>query len=365
MCFTGHNNNLPAYRFACVTALVCLFLSFAGCNRGVIQATNLPSKYVAPSYPSANQIDLSQLSNDASDSERVTGGDLLSVTISTGMEEKPELKQVRVNESGQVNVPIVGPVQVAGLTLDEAENLIREESIRRRKFVNPVVTVTLGKRLMRQVAVFGAVSSPGTYGIPANKCDLAAAISAAGGLTEDADTTVEIRKPKPPESQFQTVGYQHPDSQQSDASNRSGESIAIDLTRPEDNGQEQFDLMDGSIVMVKEKKPRSVFVTGMVRSPKQVEIPNNSDLRLLDAITLAGGRSTPFAQKIKVIRTLDSQAVPIYIMSSYSEAKEDGKANLRLAAGDVVSMEETPGLLFFDAIRSVVNFGIGASVPLY
>jgi polysaccharide export outer membrane protein len=218
---------------------------------------------------------------------------------------------------------------------------------------------------MRQVAVFGAVSTPGTYEIPANKCDLAAAISAAGGLTKDADTTVEIRKPKPPESHVQTVGYQHPDSRQSDASNRSGESIAIDLTRPEDSRQEQFDLIDGSIVMVREKKPRSVFVTGMVRSPKQVEIPNNSDLRLLDAITLAGGRSTPFAQKIKVIRTLDGRATPIYIKTSYSEAKEDGTANLRLAAGDVVSMEETPGLLFFDAIRSVVNFGIGASVPLF
>lgn len=364
MCFRGHSCHLSAHRFACVIALVCSFLSFAGCNKGVIQATNLPRQYAAPSYPSANQIDLSQLSNDASDSERLTGGDLLSVTISTGIEERPEQKKVRVNEPGQVNVPIVGPVQVAGLTLDEAENLIREESIRRRKFVNPVVTVTLEKRLMRLVAVFGAVSTPGTYEIPANNCDLAAAISAAGGLTDGADTTVEIRKPKPPESHVQTVGYVHPDSPQSDAMNRSGESITLDLTRPEDNGQEQYDLMDGSIVMVKEMKPRTVFVTGMVRSPKQVEIPNNSDLRLLDAITMAGGRSTPFAQKIKVIRTLE-RPTPIYIMTSYSEAKEDGTANLRLAAGDVVSMEETPGLLFFESIRNVVNFGIGASVPLY
>ncbi|NND97129.1 MAG: hypothetical protein HKN47_07365 [Pirellulaceae bacterium] len=365
MCFQGLHNKTPTCQFAYVTALVGTLLAFAGCNNRVIQATNLPSQYVAPYYPSANQIDLSRLSNDASDSERLAGGDLIGVTISSGLEEKPEIKRVRVNESGEVNVPIVGIVPVAGLTLDEAEKLIGDESIQRRKFVNPVVTVTLEKRRMRKVAVFGAISRPGTYEIPANKCDLAAAIAAAGGLTATADTTVQIRSPKPNQPQVQTVSHEFTDPTQTPLLNQSGESIEIDLTRPEENRREQFELIDGSIVMVREKRPRAVFVTGMVRSPKKVDIPENSDLRLLDAITMAGGRSTPFAQKIKVIRTLDGRAAPISIMTTYSKAKKDGSANLRLAAGDVVSMEETTGLLVFEAIRSVFSFGIGASVPVF
>ena len=361
----GQNSDSPAFQAGYEVTLICLFLSLAGCNKGLIHATNLPRQYAAPSYPSANKIDLSQLSNDALDSEQLTSGDLLGITIASGLEEVPKLENVRVDDSGLANIPIVGQVPLAGLTLSESETRIREESIRRRKFVDPAVTVTLEKRMMRQVAVFGAVSSPGMYEIPASKCDLAAAISAAGGLTKLADTTVEIRKPAPAGSPFQTVGYHPSDVSQSTDSKNSVESMVIDLTRPEDEDRGQFDLMNGSVVMVKERQPRFVFVTGMVRSPKQVEIPDNADLRLLDAITMAGGRSTPFAQKIKVIRTSADRTQPIYISTSYSEAKEDGRANLRLAAGDVVSMEETPGLLFFDTIRNIVSFGVGASVPVF
>lgn len=349
----------------CMFALTVVSPLFAGCNHGEILATNLPTEYVAPFYPSANQIDLSQLSNDTSDSDRLTAGDLVGVTITTGMESNPESQKIRVNDEGQVNVPIVGLVQVAGLTLDEAANVIRQDSIHRRKYVNPVVTVTLEKRLMHQVAIFGAVLNPGTYEIPANDSDLASAIAAAGGLSEEADTVVEIRKPRPNGSPFQTVSHQSPDPAKTRVSSWSGESVEIDLTRPDEQRRDQLDLIDGSIVMVKEKKPRSVFVTGMVKNSKQIEIPNHSELRLIDAITMAGGRSTPLAQKIKVIRTLEGQTVPVSIMTTYSEAKENGSANLRLAAGDVVSVEETPALVVFETLRSFINFGVGASVPVF
>ena len=244
------------------------------------------------------------------------------------------------------------------------KNEFREESIQRGKYINPFVTVTVDKRRMRRVEVFGAVSNPGSYEIPTNDCDLAGAISAAGGLTDNADTIVEIRRPKPPQSSIRPVAYEQSNVPQPIPENCVGNSIAIDLTQPKDDLREQLDLKDGSIVMVREKKPRSVFVTGMVNSPQQVEIPVNSDLRLLDAVTIAGGRSTPLAQKIKIIRMLDGMAAPVYIVSSYSDAKRQGAANLRLADGDVVSVEETPGLLAIETVRSLLNFGVGASVPL-
>lgn len=341
-----------------------LVVGLAGCNRGLIQATNLPRQFNAPKYTSTSQIDLSQLSNGASTSEKLASGDLLSITIDSGMEDEPKPAKVRVNELGEVHIPVVGPVNVAGMSLDQAENVIQVESMRRRIFINPSVNVTLDERLMRQVAVFGAVATPGMYEIPASSCDLAAAISAAGGLTPTADTTVEIRKPVPTQSTIQTVGYRGPNAPEANAIGQAGESIAIDLTRAEAENRGQFDLSDGSVVMVRERNPRSVFVTGMVRSPQKLEIPDNAELQLLDAITLAGGRSTPYAQKIKVIRTFEGRPEPVYIRTTYSKAKKDGQANLPLASGDVVSVEETPALLFFDGIRSFINFGVGGNVPI-
>ena len=52
---------------------------------------------------------------------------------------------------------------------------------------------------------------------------------------------------------------------------------------------------------------------------------------------------------------------------SYQKAKRVRTENIRLASGDVVSVERTPLTVTFDAFNRFINFGIGATarVPLF
>ena len=50
---------------------------------------------------------------------------------------------------------------------------------------------------------------------------------------------------------------------------------------------------------------------------------------------------------------------------SVRDAKADGDANLRLAPGDLVSVEETPVTAVLDTLKSFIRFGVSSSVPLF
>jgi hypothetical protein len=89
----------------------------------------------------------------------------------------------------------------------------------------------------------------------------------------------------------------------------------------------------------------------LVRAPNQYEFPIGKDLRLLDAISLAGGMSNQMADKIFIVRQVEGQTEPMLIQSSWSRAKRSSEANLRLGPGDVISVEQTPGTVFMDCAR--------------
>ena len=105
---------------------------------------------------------------------------------------------IRVSEDGAVTVPLVGPIQLAGLRLTGAEEAIRAESVRRGVYRDPHVSVLIKERRANRVTVVGEVEEPSTYELPTASSDLLAALVAAGGFTEDADTVVEIRRPLAP-----------------------------------------------------------------------------------------------------------------------------------------------------------------------
>ena len=75
---------------------------------------------------------------------------------------------------------------------------------------------------------------------------------------------------------------------------------------------------------------------------------------------MAGGLDIPWAENVIVIRQVADRKEPVVIKVKISEAKSDGDANLRLAAGDVVSVEQTPTTVVYDVIRKF-NIGLGAS----
>jgi len=83
-----------------------------------------------------------------------------------------------VDNNGEIELPLVGKVQVAGLTLSEIKEKVRVRA--EVYYKSPVVNVRLANF---KVTVLGEVSSPGTYIMDQDKATLLDALGMAGDLT--------------------------------------------------------------------------------------------------------------------------------------------------------------------------------------
>jgi polysaccharide export outer membrane protein len=294
-------------------------------------------------------------------------GDVLDIQIAAGLGES-DRTAARVQEDGTISLPEIGQIGIAGYEPQAAEALIRAEAVRLDLYHNPTVTVSISHQKMNKVRVLGAVKNEGLYDLPPSASDVISALAAAGGLTKEAGEKVEVRNPA---GALLALGRSGTGSEMvKGVSSSSGggaggmASYTINLLEAAKSGEGQYRVADGGVVMVEKRDPAPIFVQGLVRSPNRYEYPLGQDLRLLQAISLAGGMSNQLADKIFVIRQPPGAREPILIQVSYRRAKRSEDSNIRLGPGDVVSVEQTPGTVFMEALN-IIRFGVTGSTMLF
>ena len=345
----------------------------AGSSR-VYRHGNLPPELIAPVARDLDAINLAQFASTAVRSDLIDRGDLLEVTVMTDYDkEPPQPAMVRVDESGQVGIPPIGNVVVAGLSPENAQAAIIRAGIGREVFYAPRVTVRVEEKQVNRVTVIGPVLEPGNYEIPRASCTLVSAIMEAGGLTEEAGAVVRIRRPAQlgnlsagfPGDAVRAANAGGVELASYEAAGANGpRTIEVDLIDATE-GHEGYYLNDGDIVEVGKRPLRLIRVTGLVNTPAEYEIPPGKDLHVLDAISMAGGRTLQIADRVTVIRRMEGQAEPARIPVSIYEAKRNGKANIRLAANDLVMVEETPATMVFTTLKTFFRFSIGGSLASF
>ena len=359
------------YSLGSTALLLLLVAPLAGCQHRAINASALPPEFMAPPVTNYRQVDLTRLARPGGGSERIHSGDLLEISVVTGIREvDPDAWLLQVSDNGTIDVPLIGPVPVAGLDLPTASVAIRNASGHRQVYLNPRVTVQFKRRYAHKVTVMGAVAEPGVYELPAANSDLVAALVAAGGLTEDADTVVELRHPsadqdpsllgsRPPAGDTVLTAFQGPPGATGPTQLQ---TQRIDLLAAAANLPGGLQLADGSVVMVRTKRNRIIYVMGLVNQPDQFEMPVDADLRLIDALAMAGGRSFQIADKTSIIRQHPNGG-SVTIAASVREAQRSGSANIRLAPGDVVKVEQTPATFTVGMLKSLMRFGFSTAIP--
>jgi len=107
---------------------------------------------------------------------KITASDLLEVEV-FGVDDLK--RTVRVNTTGSISLPLVGMVQVAGLTATEAELIIATRYA--ADFLqNPQVSVFVKEFTTQRVTIDGAVNKPGIYPLT-GQITLLRALALAGG----------------------------------------------------------------------------------------------------------------------------------------------------------------------------------------
>ena len=165
----------PAFvrRLACALSL--------GVSAALLLGTPLAQAQVVKPAPVAKPADVDQ--------SRIGVGDTIRITVY----QSPDLSlETRVNEGGAISYPLLGRVQLAGLTVTAAEQHITAE-LKRRDFVkDPQVIIVVTQVRANQVNVLGQVGKPGRYPLDLTGMRLTEVLALAGGVIAGAgsDTVV-------------------------------------------------------------------------------------------------------------------------------------------------------------------------------
>ena len=361
---------------AAVVLCACVLLGGSGCAQNrVYKVSELPAELMAAPTENVDAIDLSRLVTYSVSNELIDRGDVLDVTILTDYGNlATTTTPVRVGEDGTASIPVVGKLALAGLELEGAEQVIASACVHRGVFVNPHVTVTMRRQRKNTVTIIGAVNEAGVYQLPRGASSLLAGLVAAGGLSGEAAPDIEIRRPAPrssmpdpfaPPPPRVAAGTEAELTSYQQASLPGPRTVRVNLVSAAKEGKGGLYLNDGDVVMVNKRVQKPIHVMGLVHKPGQYRLPANQDLYVLDALAIAGGRTSQLADKVWVIRQVSGEAEPVRIDVSVRAAKQNGQANLRLAAGDMVSVEETPVTFLLDALARFVRVGLSSSIPLF
>lgn len=241
------------------------------------------SQAVAPLYAEAGPVNASSNSSTsqtnsqnstehAANAVRLGPGDLLDVSV-YGVSDLGT--KTRVGNNGDIYLPLIDYVHVAGLTQDEAQTVIEKRFTSGGFLVDPHVSVFIDEYASQGVNVLGAVNRPGVYPV-LGKQRVLDIVAAAGGLSEKAGQTATLSHKEQPE-QATTISLR---------GNAQGESSSIEV-------------QPGDTLFV--RPADVVYVVGDVARPSGLLMDGGS-LTVLQAIALVGGTTrTSKLSGVKII----------------------------------------------------------------
>jgi polysaccharide export outer membrane protein len=324
-------------------------------------------------------------SGDPPETFTLGSGDLL--LISVPFIEQLKNQTVRVSEKGKIVVPLLGVINVDGMTEDD----LRGELARRvRKYMfHPQVQVFLKHTEHRHVAVLGAVKQPGRYMLSSQSETIMMMISHAGGLNGNAASRIMLipapavtqdaglrngaqahegspeADPALVRSSFHTVGAaadgiptalldrsRAVSAKQSD----SGE-VTLDLFQPQGERYREMLVRAGDIIIV--PAAGEVTVQGWVDKPGAYSI--TPGLTVLGAIAAAGGAN--FTSSATLLR--ESDAGKLQIRLDLSKIKHGQATDVAVQSGDVVVVNHSAiGAVPYAFYEIFSKFGAGMYLPV-
>jgi polysaccharide biosynthesis/export protein len=247
-------------------------------------------------------------------------GDELEITVYGA----PDLSShSRVSADGNVSMPLIGYVRIAGLSSSEAEGAI-EAKLRQDKVVNnPQVSVYVKEYSSSGISVTGEVAKPGFYSAlgPHRLFDV---LQAAGGPTDKAANKVLISHRGQGDA---TTLYISKDSAEIAASN--------------------VELQPGDTVVV--PKAGIVYVLGEVTRPGGYVLNSTGGITVLQVVAAAGGPThVASAGKTRLLRHAEN---------GFQEQGIDLKKLLRGKAQDVSVRDQDILFIPSSAIKEALNSG--------
>jgi polysaccharide export outer membrane protein len=267
-------------------------------------------------------------------------------------------REVRVNGQGEISLPLIGGVAVAGQSPQEIERRL-VQSYKEGKFIrNPQISVSVKEFRHQRVMVTGAVANPGSYEVIGPRT-LLEMLGKAGGVSDKsgmkAGDLVYVARAQ------NASALMKPAKGTTERPSGAG-NIVIDLRRLLSGGAMELNIpiKSGDVIYV--PPAQMAFVLGAVKKPGQVPVRDN--LTVTQAIALTEGQDLVLSSNnITILRFGENgerQAIPVNLKSITSGQAPDPK----LKANDIVFVEESGWRRVLYDIRNFLpgSVGLGASV---
>ena len=236
-------------------------------------------------------------------------GDLLEVRV---FESDKLNATVRVSSRGFVSLPLVGEVEVKGLTAWDAEKLI-EEKLKATYIKDPHVSIFVLEHFSQRVTIVGEVRGPGTYDFPGRQ-RLMDALALAGGLTDKAGQIAQIRRNS---NVLQGVNSEF--------------IVDLDELMKEGKTELNISINGGDVIFIPEAG--AVFIDGAVRRPGKYLISKR--MTLMEAIYTAGGfASYANSEEVLLSRQTESGQRELLELVLDEDESEEAVANQQLILKD-------------------------------
>jgi len=244
-------------------------------------------------------------------------GDILSVTIyglqSLSSEGRPELpsavKGSRVDSAGTIQMPLVGSLQVAGLSLQQIRDRLQDSF---RKYLKaPSVVVEMIEFKSHPLYLLGQFKKPGTHYMD-RPINLLQGVSLGDGL----DVSANLRSAR---------------------LLRGNKIVPVDIYSLLHDGDQRQNvwLYPGDTVYVPDNNLQTVFVFGAVKNPGPLGM-KNGQLSLHQAVAAAGGLGDiSYDRNIRIIRSLTPTRGELIVVDLDKILAGEAKP-FPLADGDIV-----------------------------
>ncbi|HTH54333.1 MAG TPA: polysaccharide biosynthesis/export family protein [Edaphobacter sp.] len=248
---------------------------------------------------------------------RLAPGDQIAVHIYGATDYSPS---VRISIDGSIHLPLIGTLQIKGMTLPEAERLIEKKLMEGGMYRNPQVSLQLTDSPNQVATVTGELHAV----VPINgQRRLQDVLAVAGGLTPLSSHTITIDR----------LGVDQP--------------IVIDLgTDPMKSEESNIPVFAGDTIII--ARTGVVYMLGAFKNVGAIPLPPASPLTLMQAATVAGGPG--FEGKMNQLRLIRTEGTNRTVVSVDMKRVLNGKdPDPVLQSDDIVLL---PSNMIKSAIKS-------------
>jgi polysaccharide export outer membrane protein len=230
-------------------------------------------------------------------------------------------RTVRVEVDGRVILPLIGSVDVAGLTARQAADAVSAKL--RNGFVDDPQTTVLVKECHSQtVSLLGAVARPDAYPLLGRQRNLLQLIAKAGGLSPEAGSVLYVFR------------------QLSDG--RSAR-LSVPLSELLVRGDPRWNirLEPGDVVSVPLEEAIGVSIVGAVASPGVYRLPAGDGATLLVLVARAGGFEGRASKRDVQIKRRDASGEETVFKVDAGKILSGEEPDVVLKEGDVVVVKQS------------------------